>query len=114
MANVLAVSIAPNLPDHHSIAFSSFIHAMYESNKVAIARYVAREGQTTVKMGVLTPHIKADYECLYFTQLPFAEDLRLYTFSSLKKFQPSREQEIATENFINSLDLMTAARDSEK
>ena len=46
---------------------------------------------------------------LFYIELPFAEDLRLYTFASLdnnKKCQPSDEQLSAIDNLIDNMDLM--------
>jgi len=55
---------------------------------------------------------------LYFNKLPFAEDLRQYSFAPLldnpKKAQmPNQQQLDAAEDFINALDLMEAATDAD-
>lgn len=60
-----------------------------------------------------------DAEFLYLNMLPFSEDLRQYTFSSLapdkarKAYVPSEEQVKAMDDFIDSLDLMKAASDDQ-
>lgn len=110
LGGVMSVVPKPDSPEA-TVAFSSLVHALYELDKVAIARYIARDRQAGVKLVVLTPHIKATYECLYMTVLPFSEDVRQYNFASLARFKPSEDQLAAAENLINSLDLMTSARD---
>jgi ATP-dependent DNA helicase 2 subunit 2 len=63
-------------------------------------------------LGFLAPHIKPDYECLYYNSLPFAEDIRQYSFSSLapdkarKSVAPTAQQLQAAEKLINDMDLM--------
>ncbi|XP_076456340.1 X-ray repair cross-complementing protein 5-like [Babylonia areolata] len=104
-----------------AVALSALINALYETNCVAIARrvYAARNAP---RIGCLLPQIKAGYECLYWIELPFAEDLRTYTFGSLptkdniafnKKYAPSEEQLTAVDNLITSMDLSTAAEDED-
>lgn len=63
-------------------ALSALIHALAETDSVAIVRYVKRN-KSAPHLGVLVPHIKADYECLFYCSLPFAEDIRQYPFASL-------------------------------
>ncbi|KAK3087491.1 hypothetical protein FSP39_006603, partial [Pinctada imbricata] len=104
-----------------SVALSSIINALYETNMVAIVRkvYSAASGP---KLGCLMPHIKSDYECLVYVELPFREDVRQFTFGSLpikdddqtnKKFKPSDEQLDAIDDLISNTDLSTAAEDEE-
>ncbi|KAK7091978.1 hypothetical protein V1264_009592 [Littorina saxatilis] len=104
-----------------AVALSALIHALYETNCVAIVRrvYAAR---TSPRIGCLIPHIKADYECLYWIELPFAEDIRTYTFGSLplkegattnKKYTPSADQLKAVDELITSMDLSTAAENED-
>jgi ATP-dependent DNA helicase 2 subunit 2 len=79
---------------------------------VAIVRYVAKNSGN-VKLAVLTPCIKAAYECLYLAAIPFSEDLRQYQFAPLdakrikKKWKPSEEQLKAAQDLIDSLDLVS-------
>ncbi|XP_033727252.1 X-ray repair cross-complementing protein 5-like [Pecten maximus] len=60
---------------------------------VAIVRrvYSAASGP---KLGCLIPHIKADYECLLYVELPFMEDVRQFTFGSL----PITKENLSTAN----------------
>ena len=37
--------------------------------------YVKRQNSAP-KLGILIPEVTSEYECLYFNQLPFAEDVR--------------------------------------
>jgi len=61
--------------------------------------------------------IHSDYECFYYNSLPFAEDIRQYSFMSLsplrarKSFVPSESQKVAAEQLILALDLSSAAED---
>jgi ATP-dependent DNA helicase 2 subunit 2 len=97
--------------DQAAVALSAFIHALEEKKMGAIVKYAFRN-KVEPKIGVLTAHIKLHYECLIFTQLPFAEDIRQYTFASLSstKYQPTEEQLSAVDDLITSMDLMHGAR----
>eukprot|EP01114_Cavostelium_apophysatum_P020328 TRINITY_DN6786_c0_g1_i1.p1 TRINITY_DN6786_c0_g1~~TRINITY_DN6786_c0_g1_i1.p1 ORF type:complete len:724 (+),score=198.04 TRINITY_DN6786_c0_g1_i1:75-2246(+) len=99
-------------------SLSALIHALAETDSVAIVRYVKR-ARSIPHLGFLWPHIKSDYECFFYNTLPFAEDIRQYTFASLaperarKAFVPSQDQKNAAEELIRSLDLMKSAEDEE-
>ena len=86
-----------------AIALSALIHALAETDKVAVVRYVAR-ANSAPKIGVCVPHMKPLYECLIFVALPFLEDLRQYTFASLCK-EVSADQEDAMDSLISNMDL---------
>jgi len=58
------------------------LRALKETQCAAIVRYVYRDGLNP-KLGALLPHISTNTEGLIFQQLPFAEDIRNYTFPSL-------------------------------
>lgn len=83
-----------------------------ETDSVAIVRYVPRNSGNA-KLAVLSPCIKAAYECLYLSSLPFSEDLRQYQFAPLsvkqikKRFKPDDEQLQAAQHLIDSLDLVS-------
>lgn len=94
------------------MALSAFIHAMFETNTVAVARY-AYDKRSSPRLVALIPKIKVGKEVnplsnyqylgkynvslsnlqrLIQIQLPFADDLRHYYFPSLevnKKFTPT-------------------------
>eukprot|EP00057_Strongylocentrotus_purpuratus_P022874 XP_011677348.1 PREDICTED: X-ray repair cross-complementing protein 5 [Strongylocentrotus purpuratus] len=104
-------------PDDQAAAmsFSALVNALYETNSVAIVRR-AYSGSSAPRIGFLAPHIKANYEALFYIELPFAEDLRMYTFMSLdnnKRCQPSEEQLAAVDSLIDNMDLMTAEEDED-
>lgn len=98
-----------------AVSFSALVNALYETNSVAIVRR-AYSASSSPRIGFLIPHIKAQYEGLFYIELPFAEDLRMYTFASLdnnKKCQPSEEQLSAIDGLIDNMDLMTAEEDED-
>lgn len=119
-------------------ALSSVVHAMYEKDVLAIARWVARDGADP-KMGVLAPSVSARADCLLWVQvrrgpargtgfvlmggaqMPFADDVRQYTFASLDNlvsktgaavtshpYLPTEEQLAAMDAFVDAMDLMDA------
>ncbi|KAG6895586.1 hypothetical protein C0992_000501, partial [Termitomyces sp. T32_za158] len=101
-------------------ALSSIVQAMYEKDAMAIARWVTKDGMDP-KMGVLAPVVWDEVDCLLWAQMPFADDVRKYTFASLdhlvnKKgetltehpFIPTEEQLDAMDNFVDAMDLMDA------
>ncbi|XP_071110687.1 X-ray repair cross-complementing protein 5-like [Haliotis cracherodii] len=103
------------------VALSAIINALYETNMVVIARRVYSSASGP-KLGVLWPSIKANYECLYWVEIPFAEDLRQFTFGTLpitddgetnKKYKPTAEQLNAVDDLITSMDLSQAAADDD-
>ncbi|KAG6902972.1 hypothetical protein C0995_008545 [Termitomyces sp. Mi166 len=107
-------------------ALSSIVQAMYEKDAMAIARWVTKDGMDP-KMGVLTPVVWDEVDCLLWAQMPFADDVRKYTFASLdhlvnKKgevltehpFIPTEEQLDAMDNFVDAMDLMDAGDKDEE
>ncbi|XP_074279962.1 ATP-dependent DNA helicase 2 subunit KU80 [Silene latifolia] len=100
------------------IAVSALARAMKEMNKVAIVRCVWRQGQAGVVIGVLTPNVSAKdniADSFYFNVLPFAEDVREFQFPSFRNlpeaFQPTEEQQEASDNFVKMLDLAPPAKE---
>ncbi|XP_023235684.1 X-ray repair cross-complementing protein 5-like [Centruroides sculpturatus] len=94
-------------------ALSAFIQALYETSMVAVVRYVY-SANSPPKLGFLSPRIKKEYECLVFIQLPFMEDLRHYTFSSLDanaKNLPTDEQTSIIDKLITEMDLSIVTND---
>lgn len=105
------VFVPPSIDEHAQLAFSSLVHAMEETQRVALIRFVSRSG-TDPKIGFLWPYIRPHYECLYYNQLPFTEDVRHYRFRSLDSLTQLNEAQLkAAEDLINSMDLMDAERD---
>ncbi|KAK7064784.1 SPOC domain-like protein [Favolaschia claudopus] len=108
------------------VAISSIAQAMYEKNAMAIARWVTKDGMDA-KMGVLAPCIADGIDCLLWSQMPFADDVRKYTFASLdnlisKKgevlkehaYIPTEAQLEAMDNFVDAMDLMDAGEKDEE
>uniref|UniRef100_A0A7N8WLL5 X-ray repair complementing defective repair in Chinese hamster cells 5 n=1 Tax=Mastacembelus armatus TaxID=205130 RepID=A0A7N8WLL5_9TELE len=98
---------APKDDEHAGVALSAVIRALDELEMVAIVRY-AYDRRSNPQIGAAFPCIKRDYECLMYVQLPFAEDLRQFTFPSLesKKFTPSDTQLSAVDSLIDSMMLV--------
>lgn len=69
-----------------AMAFSSLIHALHERDSYAVARLVAKNGRNPI-MVLMAPFFDAEenYECLIDVELPFAEDMRSFTFPPLDK-----------------------------
>jgi ATP-dependent DNA helicase 2 subunit 2 len=67
-----------------SLALSSFIHALYEVKSFAVARYVPKANRNP-DIVLLGPEIEPDFESLIMVKIPFAEDVRRYTFPPLDK-----------------------------
>lgn len=103
--------VDPGQISNASQALSSLIHALYEKDAVAIARYI-RCANAQPKLVCLEPLIRADYECLVMNVLPFSEDVRRYTFPPLKS-EMSEDQIQKMDAWIDSMDLMTASTDDE-
>ncbi|KAF7367429.1 SPOC domain-like protein [Mycena sanguinolenta] len=115
----------PTQPEQQ-VAISSIAQAMYEKNAMAIARWVTKDGMDA-KMGVLAPCIAEGVDCLLWAQMPFADDVRKYTFASLdnlvsKKgevlkehaYIPTAAQLDAMDAFVDAMDLMDAGEKDEE
>ncbi|KAJ7789458.1 ku80-like protein [Mycena olivaceomarginata] len=115
----------PSQPEQQ-VAISSIAQAMFEKNAMAIARWVTKDGMDA-KMGVLAPCIAEGVDCLLWAQMPFADDVRKYTFASLdnlvsKKgevlkehaYIPTETQLEAMDNFVDAMDLMDAGEKDEE
>ncbi|KZT42746.1 SPOC domain-like protein [Sistotremastrum suecicum HHB10207 ss-3] len=104
----------------NQVAFGSLVQAMHRKDLVAITRWVSRDSADP-KMGVLMPKVWDKIDSFLWAQLPFADDVRKYTFPSFdnlvsKKgekvtqhaFLPTKTQMTAMEHFVDSMDLMHA------
>uniref|UniRef100_UPI00398F274D X-ray repair cross-complementing protein 5 isoform X1 n=2 Tax=Pristiophorus japonicus TaxID=55135 RepID=UPI00398F274D len=94
--------------EHAAVALSALIHSLDELDMVAIVRYLY-DRRSNPQVGVAFPVIKDKYECLVYIQLPFMEDLRQFTFSSLKnkkKGAATEEQLSAVDALIDSMNLV--------
>lgn len=101
--------------EHAGVALSALIRALNELQMVAIVRY-AYNRTSNPQVGAAFPCIKQDSECLMYVQLPFMEDLRHFTFSSLenKKFTPSDAQLSAVDSLIDSMMLVEEDENGEQ
>ena len=95
-----------------SQGFSALAQSLFEMDCVAIVRYCFRQNASP-KLGCLYPHIRPDYTELLFFQLPFAEDIREFTFGSLDESGHSHEEIESMDQFLSSMDLSQAYIDSE-
>ncbi|TFK76643.1 SPOC domain-like protein [Pluteus cervinus] len=125
MGEVQYIWANPDLPQAQ-VALSSIVQAMDEKGSMAIARWVTKDGMDP-KMGVLMPTSFEKVDCLLWAQMPFADDVRKYTFASLdhlvnKKgevleshpYIPTDAQIEAMDNFVDAMDLMQAGEKDEE
>ncbi|KAL0945550.1 hypothetical protein HGRIS_014711 [Hohenbuehelia grisea] len=125
MSEIQYVWADPSQPQQQ-VALSSTVQAMFVKGVMAIARWVTKDGMDP-KMGVLAPCVFEKVECLLWAQMPFADDVRKYTFASLdnlisKKgekitrhpYIPTEEQEAAMDAFVDAMDLMEAGDKDEE
>jgi ATP-dependent DNA helicase 2 subunit 2 len=99
--------ISQKTNDKASLALSSLIHALYELNSYAVARFVPKDNREP-KMLLLTPNIEPDFECLYDIELPFAEDVRSYKFPPLDRVLTVSGKEVKVHRNLPSVDLLDA------
>ncbi|KAI9658894.1 MAG: ATP-dependent DNA helicase II subunit 2 [Bathelium mastoideum] len=116
--------IIPQRTDEKAyMALSSLIHALWETDSFAIARLVAKDNRPPVTL-LLAPSIEPDFECLIDFELPFAEDVRSYTFPPLDRIVtvsgkvltqhrklPSETLVKAMDAYVDQMELSTLAHD---
>jgi len=121
-----SVITAQKTNDKAIMALSSVIHALFELESYAIARFVSKAGKPPVLL-LLAPSIELDYECLLDVQIPFAEDVRSYKFPTIgqavtvsgKTYKketrnlPNEQLISAMDKYVDSLDLSEFGRDDE-
>ena len=102
------------------VSLSSIVQGMLTRKVVAIARLVTRDDMDP-KMGLLVPRQFEKVDCLLWMQMPFADDVRKYSFPSLENlvskkgekisqhpFIPTNEQMEAMDKLVDAMDLMHA------
>ncbi|KAG9011776.1 ATP-dependent DNA helicase II subunit 2, partial [Tulasnella sp. 427] len=107
------------------IALSSFVRGMVIKDVFAIVRWVHADGADP-KMAVCCPVVEVERDYLFMARVPFAEDLRNYTFPSLDDlknrkgeaakrhpFVTTDEMVTAMEKWVDKMDLMEAAEGPE-
>ncbi|CAO3668533.1 unnamed protein product [Umbelopsis ramanniana] len=117
MTNVYVILPRPADNVIASATISSLARALYEQNAYALVRYVSKENQQP-KIGVLVPYFEPNIDALHFIRLPFAEDIRQFSFAPLDvailpngkevtdhRFLPSKELEDAMDTFVASMEL---------
>ncbi|KAI0039555.1 SPOC domain-like protein [Auriscalpium vulgare] len=125
MGEVQYVWADPGKPQEQ-VALSSLVRAMDKLNMYAITRWVTKNGSDP-KMGVLAPCRFEKVDCFLWVQMPFADDVRKYTFPPLEHlvnkksehvtkhpYIPTDEQLEAMENFVDAMDLMDAGDKDEE
>lgn len=121
----VCVTVANSADEKSIVGLSALIHALYELEHCAIARYVVKDGADPVIL-LLRAGVDSDMECLYDVPLPFAEDARQYRFPPLDKvmtvtgktltehrFLPNDKLMRAMGDFVESMDLSTFEKDEE-
>ncbi|KAF9652062.1 SPOC domain-like protein, partial [Thelephora ganbajun] len=134
MGEVQYIWADPGSP-RQQVALSSIVQGMTQAKVVAIGRMVSRDG-TDPKMGVLTPCGFEKVDCLLWVQVcvwqsdrrkvPFADDVRKYTFPSLETvynkageevikhpYLPTEAQQDAMDKFVEVMDLTLAGEKDE-
>lgn len=121
----VCVTVAKAFDEKSKVALSALVHALYELEQLAIARFVAKDGKDP-EILVLRPSIDTDIECLYDVPLPFAEDARLYRFPPLDKvititgktltehrLLPDENLQRAMSDLVDSMDISEFGQDVE-
>ncbi|KAK0446455.1 SPOC domain-like protein [Desarmillaria tabescens] len=116
MGEIQYVWADPSSPQQQ-VALSSIVQAMYEKGAMAIARW----------MGVLSPTMFDKVDCLLWAPMPFADDVRKYTFASLDHlvnkrgevvtehpYLPTEEQLDAMDKFVDAMDVMAAGEKNDE
>jgi ATP-dependent DNA helicase 2 subunit 2 len=117
--------IADMVDDKAKMAFSSLIHALFELDSYAVARFVSKDNKHPVLL-ILAPSIEADFECLLDCELPFAEDIRGYKFPPLDRIitvagktihkhrnLPEPKLQQAMDELVDSMDLSAFGKDDD-
>ncbi|KAK4186558.1 SPOC like C-terminal domain-containing protein [Podospora australis] len=111
--------VASKFNEHAETALSALIHALFEVESYAVARYVNKDGaQVQILLLKPNPGIEDEFECLYDVPLPFAEDVRAYQFPPLDKvltvtggvlkehrLLPNKDLNEAMSDFVDAMDL---------
>jgi ATP-dependent DNA helicase 2 subunit 2 len=101
------IIVANKTNEKAKLAVSSLVHALYELESYAVARFVRKDGVDPVIL-LLAPSIEPNYECLVDIELPFAEDIRQYTFPPLDKVVTVAGKNLIQHRHLPSDDLLEA------
>ncbi|TVY18689.1 ATP-dependent DNA helicase II subunit 2 [Lachnellula arida] len=117
------ITVAQSVNDKAKMALSSLIHALHELDSYAVARIVTKDGKGP-QLLVMAPSIENEVEALLDVPLPFAEDVRIYSFPPLdrvittsgaimKKHRnlPNDDLVKSMSDYVDSMDLSGFGRD---
>ncbi|OZJ05657.1 hypothetical protein BZG36_01514 [Bifiguratus adelaidae] len=118
--------VCPNPNDFKSgRALSAFARSLDETGRYALVRY-CRVEDAPPKLGVLIPYFEPDLDLLEYVELPFSEDIRRHTFSSLDKvvttsgkvltehkLLPTNDMLDMMDEYIDGMDLDKAVTDDD-
>eukprot|EP00127_Corallochytrium_limacisporum_P006646 Clim_evm25s232 gene=Clim_evmTU25s232 len=98
---------APPGEQEAAVALEALARALEEEECVALARYVARNNSSPSLMMLYPERERDEQHALYMMHLPFADNIRPYTFSSFdrSKQKPNPEQEALMDDIIDVMDL---------
>jgi len=85
-------------------AFGAFVIAMHELKRAMIVRFVRCTNANPV-LGVCFPSSKGDKQVMYYANIPFAEDLRHYTFRKLDNVHGTPDEKKAIADLVDAMDL---------
>ncbi|CAE6456567.1 unnamed protein product [Rhizoctonia solani] len=88
------------------VAFSSIVHAMFKQGLMALVRWVNRD-DSDPKMGVCKAE-PGEVDYMMWVQVPFAEDIRRYSFPSLERYVSKKGEILREHPYIPTDDMKTA------
>ena len=115
--------VAARADPRYSMALSSLIHGLIETNSFAIARLIKKQNADPLML-LIAPFAEPGFECLIDSELPFVEDMRYYRFPPLDRIitvsgkqifehrnLPSKDLKKAMSKYVDSMDLSDFGRD---
>ncbi|KAG8984122.1 ATP-dependent DNA helicase II subunit 2 [Tulasnella sp. JGI-2019a] len=119
MGEVYCLSADPN-SSRSQVALSSFIRAMVIKDVLAIVRWV-HSNDAEPRMAICSPVVEGAADYMFMVRVPFAEDIRNYTFPSLDNLKNRKGELVskhphlttddmvdAMEKWVDDMDLMKA------
>ena len=91
--------------DEANLALSALVHALFESDLVALARFVKKDN-VPPSIVLLAPSIQPDIESLIEVALPFAEDMRQYNFQPLDRVTTAKGTVVKNHRYLPGDDLL--------
>jgi ATP-dependent DNA helicase 2 subunit 2 len=101
MGGVKAVAPVPG-DANSAAALSAFVHGMEILKRAMLVRFTWRENSDP-SLGVCFPSAKASRNILYYVPLPFAEDLRHYSFDTLSHVKLTKAEDDAIDAVVNAM-----------